>query len=952
MNRHLFTVHMVCIMYVLAFACSLQAQDIGKGTITGNVVDGSTGEDMVGAVVRLDGTRLGAVCDIEGKFVIPSVPVGTYTVIAGMVGYSETRIDSVIVGKNKTVTLAITINPEAFEVKEVTVKARAIQETEASVLKERQESEAVTDAVSAEAISKAGGSNVADAMKQVTGTTVVEGKSVVVRGLGDRYMNIQLNGSELPSTSQYNQTVQVDLFPSNLISNIVTQKTFTPDKPGSFTGGAVNIETKSFPEKPTLTVSLGTSYNPQSNLTGDYLTYNAGTTWTGTAGEKIEIPGILADPDVEIPRATVARRDKDLAYELDSYSKVFNNTMKPSNGYAGLNQSYAVSLGNQYKLFGSPLGILGSLSYARSFVSYDDGYVGLWKLTDPKAPELSEYMQLTDYKSTEDVLWGGLLDLAYRFNENHKIGINSLVSQNGEKTARILSGTYRENISVDRTFEPNVLSYNDRFLRTIQFSGDHKFPGLAGIRVEWRHSSSKTSQNEPDLRYFTYTYNTEEPDNPNYNLYNNYFQRPTRTFRKLTESTGETGADISVPFKFRNEEKNSIKFGGQISRKERSFVQRQFEYQKPDDKTNIIYTGDSADYFSESHLGLIDSTKTPYVFGLTIIELKYPSSLYNGNQNIDTGYGMIDIGLTSKLRFIGGLRYEATDMSVENPETKGTVKVNDTLPSVNLVYELISDMNLRLAWSRTVARPTIREMAPYATYDFGAGAFVVGNPDLKRTLITNYDIRWEWFFRTGEVLSASLFVKDMKNPIERVIVDYDGQTTFSNVEEARVTGLELETRSALDLLHSSLANYTVGANCTFVKSVVDIPEEEMVFIRAYNPDAGTTRPFMGQSPYIFNLDFSYDNQGMGVSSTLFYNIYGRRLSENSLGGTPDVYEKPFPTLNYSFSKNLSSHVRLKMSAKNLLDAEEKKVQDYRGEEFFRSRSGKGRSYSVNITYSL
>ena len=172
------------------------------------------------------------------------------------------------------------------------------------------------------------------------------------------------------------------------------------------------------------------------------------------------------------------------------------------------------------------------------------------------------------------------------------------------------------------------------------------------------------------------------------------------------------------------------------------------------------------------------------------------------------------------------------------------------------------------------------------------------------------------------------------------------------MDNAKVNGLELEVRSALNRIHSSLANYSISANCTFVKSTVDIPEQEMVYIRAYDPNAKSTRPFMGQSPYIFNLDLSYDNQKRGISSTLFYNVYGKRLTENSLGGTPDVYELPFHTLNYSVTKTLSNHIKLKLSAKNMLDAEVKKVQEYRGSKFYRSRYGTGRSYTVNITYSL
>lgn len=946
------TVQLLVFLAIIVFTChGVLAQDV-MGTVSGTVKDAATGEEVVGAVVKLEGTKLGAVCDLDGSYVIMNVPAGTYTMIATLVGYADARIENIVVKKGAVTECSITLATDAVQVDEVVVKAKAIQETEAAVLKERQESTAVTDAVSAETISKAGGGNAVEAIKQVTGTTVVDGKSVYVRGLGDRYMNVQLNGSELPSTSQYNTTVQVDLFPSSLISNIVTQKTFTPDKPGNFTGGSVDIETKSFPEKPSLTFSMSTSFNPQANLTDKFLTYDSGSTLTGTASDKVEIPSSLESPNVEIPRAAAARRNMDLALDLDKYSKSFNNIMLPSNGYSQLNQNYALSLGNKFMLFDRPLGMLGSLTYSRSFAAYDDGFVGLWKLTDPQAESLSEYMKLSDFKSTEDVLWGGLLNLSYSIHENHEISVNTMLSQDGEKVARTLTGTYRENIPEEKTFQPNVLGFNDRTLSTVQFSGDHKLPQWLGTRLQWRHSDSKTTQDEPDLRYFNYTYNTGEPDNPDYNLFNNYFQRPTRSYRNLTEKTHETALDITIPFAERNGRTSSVKFGGLYSQKKRSFVQRQFEYQKPDDASGVVYAGDSEAFFSESNAGLIDSTKTPYVFGLTVLELKYPSSRYNGTQDVSAVYGMTDLALMGNIRFIGGVRYEATDMEVTNPTTKGTLDTNDFLPSLNLVYEAARNMNVRLGYSTTIARPAIREMAPYATYDFGAGAFVVGNPGLKRTTIHNYDVRWEWFVRTGEVLSASAFYKDFRDPIERVVVDYDGETTFSNVKSATVMGLEFEARSSLDRITPALGKFVLGGNLTLVRSEVDIPEEEMVFIRAYDPHAKNTRDFMGQSPYVLNVDLTYDNDATGISSTLFYNIYGKRLAENVLGGTPDVYEEPFAALNYSISRRITDHIKMKLSAKNMLDSKERLVQTYRGNDFVRSESSKGRSYTLGLTYSL
>lgn len=927
------------------------AQKNTGGIITGIVTDAETKETMVGAAVMIDSTSLGTVADIDGNYKFLKVKPGKYTLTATMVGYDSTKVKGIVVIAGKTVTVNFALQASMMQMNEVVIKAEAIRDSDASLLKDRQEAVAVQDAVSAETISKTGGGNAAEAVKQVTGTTVVGGKSVYVRGLGDRYMNVQLNGSDLPSTSQYNQTVQIDLFPSSLISNIVTMKTFTPDKPGSFTGGSVNIETKAFPEKPTFSVSVGSSYNPQANLIDSFLSYDSGSTWKGMADSKILIPSSLSDPNVVIPRNIAARRDKNLAYQLDMFSKSFNNIMLPSNSSSPLNQSYSATLGNRVNLFNRPLGILGSINYASSYSSYDDGKRGIFFLTSPQSQILKEYMNLKDHSSTLDVLWGGLANITYQLGQGHEIGVNYFHSQNGEKQARTFTGTYAENITTDRTFSPNVLAYTERTLRSVQAHGDHSFGEENGIKIQWRSSYSKTEQNEPDLRYFSYAYDASSPDNPDYSIFNNYFQHPTRTFRELKETNNDNGLDITIPFKQWNGQESSFKFGGAYLWKKRNFVQRQFEYELPSDEITIPYI-DSESYFSQKNMGLVDSTGAKYLFGLTIMELKYPSSMYDGRQDVSSEYAMLDLALTSRLRMISGARYEDTYQKVSNPTVTGKISTKDVLPSVNLVYRLFESMNLRGAFSRTLARPTIREMAPYATYDFGAGAYVVGNPNLKRTLITNYDFRWEWFIRTGDIYSISAFYKDFHDPIERVIVDYDGQTTFSNVDEARVMGLEFEARQSLGAFIPALASFRLDGNLSLVESRVDIPDNEMVYIRAYDPKAKSTREFMGQSPYIVNLDLSYDNEKNGLSSTLYFNVFGKRLSENALGGTPDIYELPSKTLNFTISQSLYRHTSLKFSARNILNARERKVQEYRGKEYVRNEFGRGRSYSLTFGYTM
>ena len=794
----------ISFMILISIACitinSSTANAQTNGSISGAVADSLSSEAMIGAVARLDGTNLGAVVfDDDGSFMIPNVPEGSYTLIISMVGYVEKRVGNVVVTAG-TVTDAgtVLVASDAIDVGEITVRARAIRDTDAALNQERKEEEAVSDAVSAEAISRAGSGNAAEAVKQVTGATVVDGKSVYVRGLGDRYTNVQLNGSELPSTSQYNQTVQIDLFPSNLINNIVTQKTFTPDKPGAFTGGSVNIETKSFPEALALSVSASTSYTEETTFSKDFLTYPGGSKdWLGYDDGTRDIPEVLAGTDVKDTDIGLASQNIEAAHQLDSFSKAFDSIMTPTTRSAPVNQSYSVTFGNRIQAAGRPLGFLGSLTYSNNFSSYTDGKSARWNLTSPTAGALDDYMNLSDSKSTESVLWGGLLNSSYRLSDNNEIGVNIVHSQNGESYARSLAGTYGENISDNATFVPNVLGYNERTLTTAQFSGTHSFPAFLGMKVEWKSSVSKSKENEPDLRYFTYTYSDGFNGDKSYIVFANFYDGPTRYYRYLKENTLENKIDVDVPFKQWGGRESTFKFGGQYSTKERSFSERQFTFER--DKY-VQFTGDPDAFFSETNVGLVDSTRTPYRFGMYVVDLSNNASRYDGDQTIKALYSMVDMPLAERLRFIGGVRYETTYLKVANPDTSGVIEIDDFLPSVNLVYQPSETMNIRTAYSRTLARPTIREMAPYTSFDYAASNFFIGNPHLERTLIDNYDVRWEWFPSINDVYAVSLFVKNFDNPIERVIKNYNGEITFQNVDFAFVRGIELEARRSIPYL--------------------------------------------------------------------------------------------------------------------------------------------------------
>jgi outer membrane receptor protein involved in Fe transport len=256
-------------------------------------------------------------------------------------------------------------------------------------------------------------------------------------------------------------------------------------------------------------------------------------------------------------------------------------------------------------------------------------------------------------------------------------------------------------------------------------------------------------------------------------------------------------------------------------------------------------------------------------------------------------------------------------------------------------------MNLRLNYGLTVARPAFRELAPVRTYDFDYDAYVVGNPNLQMSEIQNYDVRWEWFPRPGELYSVGVFYKDIKRPIEKEFIQSTGDIiTFVNRPEGKVYGAEFEVRKSLDLLGPYLRHWNLGGNLSLIESEQRVPEKDR--LNHTRPDLlDATRPLADQSPYILNLDLTYDNPRWGTVLSFNYSIFGPRLLITSLN-SPDVYEQPAAQFDVVLSQRIARNLQLKFAAKNLLDPEIKRTYGKEEEAVYTSYT-RGRTFSLSLT---
>jgi len=906
------------------------------GSIKGTVVDKARKEALFNATVVVTGTTKGTISDFDGNFILPNLEPGSYSITVSYISYTSQTFENVQVKAGQSTSLFVDMVEDSKMLKGATVQAKKVQRTETALLAMERKSASMLDGISSQEMSLMGTSNAAASLKKVTGVTVQDGKYVYVRGLGDRYMKTQLNGAEIPSLDPQRNTVQLDIFPSNIIDNMVIFKTFSPELPATFTGGYVNIITKDFPEKLTFQLSGGVGFNTKTSFRDDFLTYDGGSTdWLGYDDGTRDAPFAQN----EIPESEIQDPEG-----VTEYTKKFNKNMSPKTTFAGFDRNISVSLGNQKMLFGKPLGFVTSISYKKSLTFVDDAEKGRYELTSESSEGLETKRTITEDKGSEKVLVGGLANLTYKYMPTHSIGVNFIVNQSGISSASSGDGY---NASHSLNYITRNLSWLERSFLATQLIGKQTFVSLNNTKFNWLVSYSRSQQSEPDLRFFNNMYEIDEDTGDTiYMIDPTADKLPARYFREMVENNIDVHGDFTVPLTI-GDRKVDFKTGAAYFYKVRSFDEILYEYQ---DNTSS-FDGSVEEYLADSNLG----SNSENGYGVYINEVYYPSNNYEAWQQLISAYGMFDVRFSKKWRTSVGARMENTYIETESKKKNndlGTLANTEVLPALNITFSPSEKTNYRLAYTRTIAMPSFRELAPYASYDYQTGETEIGNPELERTLIDNLDFRWEHYMKSGEQISVGYFFKLFHNPIERTFnaQAVNPELTFNNVEKAMVHGLEFEFRKKLDFV--GLKNFKVGGNLTLVTSTVQIEEDELESIQAVNPNHGNSRQMAGQAPYIVNGMLSYNSPKHKITAALTYNTSGEKLYVVVKGGTPNVYEQPRHMLGFGISKEFGDHWKLKLSAKNLLNATSLKTYEYKGAEYTFSEYKTGQDFSVGFTYKI
>jgi len=744
-------------------------------------------------------------------------------------------------------------------------------------------------------------------------------------------------------------------------------KTFTPDQPGTATGGGIDVVTKSFFEKPFFTISLGGEYNTQSSLNDRFLTYHGGgLDWLGMDDGSRALPAAvnqLTPPGRPLPDAPLSSgligsptfdRSMSNAVLLDRISRAMGTTeFAPMRKAPPLNHNLAMATGGSTYLFNRPFGYFASMSYKHDYSFYENGVTRRYQ----NGTELKSSFR--DSRSVSVVNWSGMVNLAYQPWENHELGFTFFYNQNGSDEARI-QDEGKDIYDTTATYRKFNLYYIERNLQTYQMKGKHEFPDIGDLQFNWLVALTQTTQDEPNARFFNDVktgdeYTTAGSGIPSPN-------KPTRYFRNLEEGNDHVNLDWILPFRSWTDEEGKIKFGLYQNIADRTFLERQFYY-----PGHGGYSNNPNLYLHADQLGLI-SLRTNYFQGRPrSVSFNWGDyvqvfdSIYTGKRDIPAAYLMQELPVLRNVRLVGGARLESTDLSVDSisylassitgEKTNATrLSQTDLLPSAGLIVAPASNMNVRLNYSETVARPSFRELAAYYSYDPIISDYIEGNPRLRMSAIENYDIRWEWFPRPGELVSVSLFYKDLKNAIERGNIKQEGDViTFFN-NDAKLYGIEFEARRNLDFLGDSFKNFSIGGNVSLLQSEVRLSTNDLAAKQNFFTNASPTRPLYDQSPYIVNLDLSYNNPRAGTSASLIFNVAGPRLSIVKLN-TQDVYEQPAPGLDFIISQKISRNATLRFAAKNLLNPRYERTYG-KDSNLLYSSYQRGMAFGLSLSYEF
>ena len=852
------------------------------GTLEGVLRDRETGQPLAEARVFVRGQPVEGRSDSEGHFVL-TLPAGEYELSVLRSGYASASA-SAQVQADHTSTLTLDLLAADLALEDWTISAPRVEGGTAALLQERQSAATVNEVLGAEEMARSGASDAATALTRVTGLTLVGGRYIFVRGLGERYSATTLDGSSLPSPEPERRVVPLDLFPSATLDSVVVQKTWTPDLPGEFGGGALQLRSRQIPETPTLRLGVSGGYVSQSTFTQAQVAPPGRLDWAGIDDGSRALPQPVAQAGTVKPFNPLTGKGY-TADELEALGESFTNrwTLVPRTLPPDLGLS--VTAGGSVHPGALKLGALAALSYNNTWDS--SRYTRSFYNLGAEGVTPNQSYQFDEVEHT--IRLGAMLALTAEVGET-RLHSTTALNRSTDDGARSYEGEYWDGgeIRVQRT------RWVERQLFFQQLNGEHP---LGALTLDWRYALSLANRDEPGRLEWSYE---NEPGV-------GWMQMSRASgfdmfYGSLRDRSHDAGLNLRGPLA----DLGTLQAGLWFMDKQRSSEVRRFYYEL-DSASPELRAKPSAQWFTPETIG---------PEGMELSEFTNSSDDYTAQQRALAAYALADLSLSPQLRVLGGLRAERSVQSVqtytlfststdEQPNAVAQLKTLDWLPALHGTWTLNERMQLRAGYARTLSRPDFRELSEVPFYDVSGGRSVVGNPNLRRASIHHADLRWELYPRPKESVSIGLFYKHFVDPIETVVEPgNENRVTFLNAPSANNLGLELEGRIALP------HDFTLGGNLSLIYSRVDLSGLE-------GTQTSTVRPLQGQSPWVANVQLGYENPDSGSTVTLLYNAFGPRIEEVGIGGMPDTYERTVHRVDLVASQALPRGFRAQLKVQNL-----------------------------------
>ena len=868
--------------------------------IKGVVKDSETKEPLIGASVQIDGTTVGTITDLDGSFVLNGVK-GETTIVVSYVSYITKKLK--VNASKDTAPIEILLEPDNRQLGEVTVTARKNNETATALLKERQKSSIPIENIGARDLSIKGISDVQEGVKKLTGISVASAGQIIVRGLGDRYSITTLNGMSVASPNPDHKLIPLDLFPTSTVKNITVSKVYDVASFADYSGAHIDIATKDQSSDNFFEASVSVK-GYTNTIGGDFYEMDRAST-------------LFRNPSIDNNAYNLPLSD---FRQYSRNNRIFNTGFNVERRTAIPAFSGNVSFGRNFRIGSNDLNILASMSVSNGLSSMDNA---IYKTLEATGTVVNDF----NYDAyINEVKLSGLASVGYSFRESDHIGYNFFYARNASNEYMTRSGHDRD--------DHQLLGIHDvthiYTLQNHQLSGFHEFGDAWSLT--WKGSYGKTTSEEPDRRQVMY-----ERTSNGLELFKLNRQETMRYFGDLNES--EYLADVSSEYKFG--ESNKVVFGAAYKDKKRSYSATRFYYNLSGINPVIddFYRPD--DFINAGALAAGD---------ISINRVQQLKDNYEAANRIAAGFISAELYPVNDLMINIGVRYEYSDQYVDYYDDasiarRSTLKNHDFFPALNARYQFRDNNSIRLSFSRTITRPSFIEMTPFLYQESYGGAQIRGNEHLKNGYNWNVDLRYEYITQSGDMFSATVYYKQLEDPIERTQFLQGGATThsFNNADNGVAAGVEVEIRKNI------VKNLILGANVSYMYTNVVLPEGG-----AYT---NTTRALQGASPYLANADLTYApkfKNGDDMSLALLYNLQGPRIQSVGVSGLGDVTQQALHTLNFVARYRFNEHCSISAKVNDILNRDvifEQDVPLTGGKEVV-ERFKTGTNFEIGFTYKL